>query len=248
MKKFTLIELLVVIAIIGILASLLLPSLSKARKNAKTGVCANNSRQLGIAMYNYVDDNDQSFTAPYANYGWDDMISDYLGFQLTDTEKAMIGLTTVGEYKSFLCPSDDIDSASATMYRKSYAVNNYAEASTWSVGVIAQDVADGASKKVNDVSSASSTILYAEYWADWNVVGGRPSNFNHTTGYYYGQYRDDFGSVSADRVTCHFGDDTANFTMIDGSVRRMHGLKTLEGSSAATSGNNFVGSWFDSEK
>jgi len=55
MKRFTLIELLVVVAIIGILASLLLPSLSNARKAAKIAVCHSNLKQHSVALYSYLD-------------------------------------------------------------------------------------------------------------------------------------------------------------------------------------------------
>ncbi len=55
-KGFTLIELLVVIAIMALLLSILLPSLSQARKMTRTVLCLTNQRMIGVAMNMYSTD------------------------------------------------------------------------------------------------------------------------------------------------------------------------------------------------
>ena len=101
MKKFTLIELLVVVAIIGILASLLLPTLGKARKKSKQIVCNSQHGQIGKAIFMYQDDN--SFYMPSVSHplktsrlGWKLHVQPYLGMEQ---------LVEQGGEVPFLCPS-----------------------------------------------------------------------------------------------------------------------------------------------
>ncbi|MDD7985108.1 prepilin-type N-terminal cleavage/methylation domain-containing protein [Lentisphaera marina] len=91
-KKFSLIELLVVVAIIGILVSLLAPTLKSSREKSRAAVCKSNLHQLGMAAGLYADDNEGLYTISF-NGGW------YV-YPLT----AMGYVSSINE-KSFTCPS-----------------------------------------------------------------------------------------------------------------------------------------------
>lgn len=107
---FTLIELLVSIAIIGILASILLPVLSKTRELARRTLCTSNLKQIGMGINMYANDNNGEFP------GYTDTTTSF------DTELASLGELWAQQYivdkKVFKCPSDtdvlEIDNLSLT--------------------------------------------------------------------------------------------------------------------------------------
>ncbi len=65
---FTLIELLVVIAIIAILAAILFPVFAQAREQARKTTCLSNLKQLGLGLFMYAQDYDETFPGAASNW------------------------------------------------------------------------------------------------------------------------------------------------------------------------------------
>ncbi len=116
-RGFTLIELLVVIAIIAILASMLLPTLSKAKEKAKAASCRSNLKQLGLAFAMYIDGNNDTYPGAASKGAYKPMKEDWIfwntydirltGTIFRDPQKSAIA-PYIHRFNTnlFRCPSD----------------------------------------------------------------------------------------------------------------------------------------------
>jgi prepilin-type N-terminal cleavage/methylation domain-containing protein len=105
-EGFTLVELLVVIAVIAILAALLLPAISGARRKAQRTVCVNNLRQINLGIRMYCDDSHDSSPSTGSTNSATVFPSVFSGYK--ELMKRYVGLngSSSPRDKLFQCPAD----------------------------------------------------------------------------------------------------------------------------------------------
>ena len=238
-KAFTLIELLVVIAIIAILAAILFPVFATAREKARQSACLSNEKQIGLAVIQYVQDYDETFTGganPWGGgCGWAGVLYPYVKSQAV-----------------FTCPSDTSNPVAGTKgVAVSYAYNSafaipvsYSAALGYIPISMSQLTAPAKSVMLFEVANcacidltkdaAGSSSLSAEgngYGASYDPYGmGIATQVTQATGYLRNS------SANATYFTGALGrhSNGSNFILADGHVKWLMPTAVCAGSSASS--------------
>lgn len=154
---FTLLELLVVIAVIAILASMLLPALSKAREQANSAHCVSNLRQLGLAHLLYINDNDDRCILMYPSFPSYDMA--WYGEYSAYASEATAPRGGINEY---LGSSERVRACRAVQFEagSNFGCGGYGY--SCSVGSIYDSNYNLTSAKITAVDNTSETIAFAD--------------------------------------------------------------------------------------
>jgi prepilin-type N-terminal cleavage/methylation domain-containing protein/prepilin-type processing-associated H-X9-DG protein len=177
-NRFTLIELLVVVAIIAILASLLLPSLKKARQSARIVTCSSQIGQFTKAIFMFADDYDNQTPPGYRHSGtWGNPSPDvdnsllvdnnpigyvenaatYLGVDLDYSSKAALetSASDAGRMKPFICTEESDPQPNKTAFWDSGLQYNATNSYGCNGGLFSREGAT--SSILNDIGAIKDT-------------------------------------------------------------------------------------------
>lgn len=225
-RGFTLIELLVVISIIAVLMSIMMPSLQRARAQAKMVLCANNLKQMGTVFQLYANDNDQCFpeginwssTAWFAN----DELTKYL--PTASTWKGATDKQAV--YKGYYCTenfktlTEDVDKNTSEGYGPGYSMNYFLGAFAYT--------------KVAKVKNQASTPLFNCFFIKDDTPIGASGKPEYMGNYFAaafdpaepeGDWKAYYLMKGMPDVHQGLG---SNFLMVDGHVEKCKPMETQE--------------------
>ena len=221
-KPFTLIEVLVVVAIIGILASMLLPTLGNARKKARITVCTSQIKQVNLAMVMYTDDNHDYFpTGSSGAIGWEDLLADYDGRgSLTSAQKAeapQLKSVYGDDYgQLYRCPLFVETSTRPLWLPLTYALNSGSAdpADPRNRGIAGNSY----SKRVMDIANPDTALQLTEYYRDRYTYMGFGSGRNVV-------------SLNVLRAALNEGNkqmhgDKQSYLFIDGHIEKLSYIQT----------------------
>jgi prepilin-type N-terminal cleavage/methylation domain-containing protein/prepilin-type processing-associated H-X9-DG protein len=202
--RFTLVELLVVIAIIGILASMLLPALSKARETARKAFCLNNQKQMYLLMHAYKEDNDSYLSGSnFSN-------SPYM-LKITWTDGVTSCQTTEIKTNAYISPGDQ-SGAGQLFYCPSAPLS-----AVWGTNPIYEH--------------RSTYFILSNYPRTGDITLGRPEYMSWYDGGNWKKFKPEQSLVhdmimyptalttQPDRYRSTHSDEGANTMFVDGSVR-----------------------------
>ncbi len=228
MKRFSLIELLVVIAIIGILASLLLPNLRRAREQSQAAVCKSNLKQIAVSI---VMDNDNgdfntSIDKLDRNSYWSNRGSSGAekSFWTCPTGKAngvSAGITTEKEPITYTFSAAYVPWSPAIGYKATDAINP------------SETMIGGDARMNNSYGAWIKIDGHAELWA-YEGWRNYPDSFDKEQAIYISDSDvDATGGPSGIRYP-HVGNSFTNIAFADGSARSVKPFGLTKGNFTVT--------------